>query len=261
VVATVGTTATGSVDPLHDILDLREQYGFRVHVDAAYGGYFALVDGLSEPVRKAFARINEVDSIVVDPHKHGLQPYGCGCTLFKDPTVGRFYKHDSPYTYFTSDDVHLGEISLECSRGGASAAALWATQQLLPMIPGGEFALGLAASHSAAMDLYTRLAADDRFFALFAPDLDIIVWALSGGKSISEMSQRSQRFFEVAATHNLHISTTNLPLHYFELPDDIARDQDKLTCLRACLMKPEHQDWMDTIYAIIDQTCLSIAKN
>ncbi len=71
------------------------------------------------------------DSIVVDPHKHGLQPYGCGCVLFKDPSVGRFYKHDSPYTYFTSAELHLGEISLECSRAGAAAVALWATQRLL----------------------------------------------------------------------------------------------------------------------------------
>ena len=56
--------------------------------------------------------MQEADSIVVDPHKHGLQPYGCGAVLFKDPSIGTFYKHDSPYTYFTSDDLHLGEISL-----------------------------------------------------------------------------------------------------------------------------------------------------
>ena len=81
---------------------------------------------------------------MIDPHKHGLQPYGCGCVLFRDPAVGRFYKHDSPYTYFTSKELHLGEISLECSRAGAAAVALWATQQLLPLTPGGEFARGLA---------------------------------------------------------------------------------------------------------------------
>ena len=70
--------------------------------------------------------------MVVDPHKHGLQPYGCGAVLFRDPGVGRFYLHDSPYTYFTSDELHLGEISLECSRPGAAAAALWLTFRLLP---------------------------------------------------------------------------------------------------------------------------------
>ena len=75
----------------------------------------------------AVPAIADCDSVVVDPHKHGLQPYGCGAVLFRDPSVGRFYKHDSPYTYFTSDELHLGEISLECSRAGAAAAALWLT--------------------------------------------------------------------------------------------------------------------------------------
>jgi glutamate/tyrosine decarboxylase-like PLP-dependent enzyme len=42
VVASMGTTSTGSVDPLADILELREKYGVRVHADAAYGGYFGL---------------------------------------------------------------------------------------------------------------------------------------------------------------------------------------------------------------------------
>src|SRR6266851_7865740 len=51
VVATLGTTATGSVDPLPEILALREKHGFRIHADAAYGGYFALVDNLSEQAK------------------------------------------------------------------------------------------------------------------------------------------------------------------------------------------------------------------
>src|SRR5262249_17483668 len=84
-----------------------------------------------------------------DPHKHGLQPYGCGCVLFRDPAVGRLYRHDSPYTYFTSTDLHLGEISLECSRPGAAAAALWATQRLLPLVEEGEFAPILRPARAA----------------------------------------------------------------------------------------------------------------
>ena len=99
----------------------------RLHVDAAYGGFFTLLAGDRASSRGAVPAIAACDSVVVDPHKHGLQPYGCGAVLFADPGVGRFYKHDSPYTYFTSDELHLGEISLECSRAGAAAAALWLT--------------------------------------------------------------------------------------------------------------------------------------
>src|SRR5215469_146180 len=144
VVVTLGTTAIGSVDPLDHILSLREKYPFRIHVDAAYGGYFILASNLAPAARAAYDTIPQVDSIVVDPHKHGLQPYGCGAILFRDPAVGHFYKHDSPYTYFSSKDLHLGEISLECSRAGASAVSLWATQKLLPLVRGGEFAAGLS---------------------------------------------------------------------------------------------------------------------
>jgi glutamate/tyrosine decarboxylase-like PLP-dependent enzyme len=54
VVATLGTTAMGAIDPLEDILALRKRYGFRVHVDAAYGGYFGLIsETLDEPARRA----------------------------------------------------------------------------------------------------------------------------------------------------------------------------------------------------------------
>ena len=49
IVATVGTTGTGSADPLPEILRLRERYGFRVHVDSAYGGYFTLASAISTP--------------------------------------------------------------------------------------------------------------------------------------------------------------------------------------------------------------------
>ena len=149
IVVTMGTTATGSVDPLPEILQLRDRYNFRIHADAAYGGYFTLAQNLAPQATAAFAKISEADSIVIDPHKHGLQPYGCGCVLFRDPSVGRLYKHDSPYTYFSSAELHLGEISLECSRPGAAAAALWATQKLLPLTLEGEFAQDFAKGNGS----------------------------------------------------------------------------------------------------------------
>src|SRR5260370_9415329 len=87
VVATLGTTATGSVDPLAEILELREKSGFRVHADAAYGGYFGLAGNLNKEARRGFDLLHRVDSLVIDPHKHGLQPYGCGGRVFRDPGV------------------------------------------------------------------------------------------------------------------------------------------------------------------------------
>lgn len=270
VVATLGTTATGSVDPLPEILALRERYDFRVHADAAYGGYFTLAENLAPEARQAFDRLAEVDSIVIDPHKHGLQPYGCGCVLFRDPSVGRFYKHDSPYTYFSSADLHLGEISLECSRPGAAAVALWATQRLLPLVRGGEFAQSLGKCRSAALALYEKLRADGRFLVAFPPELDILVWAprpdrsgprpnASGQRAprVSAASELSRRFFAEAAQRNLHLALAHLPTKFFAL-DGIEQDSDTLTCLRSVLMKPDHLDWLDRIWLILDDATAAV---
>jgi len=258
VVATVGTTGTGSIDPLPDIIQLREKYGFRLHADAAYGGYFILVENLSPSARQAYASLNLVDSIVIDPHKHGLQPYGCGCVLFKDPGVGVWYKHDSPYTYFSSQDLHLGEISLECSRPGASAVALWATQKLLPMVRGGEFATGLAQSRKAALELYQRLSRDSRFRPLMAPELDIVTWAPLAKKD-SLISDLSEAIFQTAARYNLHLATFKYPVRLLKDSwSDLQWDHDQVTCLRSCLMKPEHLGWLDRIWEILDRSTVEV---
>jgi tyrosine decarboxylase / aspartate 1-decarboxylase len=257
VVATLGTTAMGAVDPLEEVLGLADRYGCRVHVDAAYGGYFGLIaDSLEEPARRAYAAIGRADSIVIDPHKHGLQPYGCGCILFRDPAVGSFYKHDSPYTYFTSKDLHLGEISLECSRAGAAAVALWATQQLLPLEKGGKFAQGLAKGRRAAVELDRRLRENDRFEALAAggPQLDIVVWAMCAADA-REASDRAQRIFDACARRELHLALVHLPRSWFEATAGAANDGEKFTCLRSVLMKPEHEAWMDAIWERLVAAC------
>ncbi|MGC1966220.1 MAG: aminotransferase class I/II-fold pyridoxal phosphate-dependent enzyme [Candidatus Acidiferrales bacterium] len=253
VVATVGTSGTGSVDPLPEILKLRECYGFRVHVDSAYGGYFTLAGNLDAETRGSYDRIGEADSIVIDPHKHGLQPYGCGCVLFRDPSVGAIYKHESPYTYFTSSELHLGEISLECSRPGASAVALWATQRLLPLVRGGEFAQMLEASRNAAVHFAGQLADDAQWLVPFAPELDIVVWARRAA-SASEISELSQRIFDSAAKQNLHLALIRLPARFFTSQQHAFQsERETVLCLRSALMKPEHHDWLDRIWAILSR--------
>ena len=94
--------------------------------------------------------------------------------------MGRFYKHDSPFTYFSSKELHLGEISLECSRAGASAVALWATQRLLPYerrrrvrAGAGDWARGGAGYAPQAPGGFERFVMPD----YGDPMLDILFWA------------------------------------------------------------------------------------
>jgi glutamate/tyrosine decarboxylase-like PLP-dependent enzyme len=192
-----------------------------------------------------------------------LQPYGCGCVLFRDPAVGRFYKHDSPYTYFTSKQLHLGEISLECSRAGAAAVALWATQRLLPLVPGGEFACGLSRSRAAALELDRRLRSDARFQSLAAgtPELDIVVWKRQADTT-EESSRLAQKIFDACAMRDLHLALVQLPLSWFAAPEDNAKPSEAklVTCLRSVLMKPEHDAWLDRIWERLAAACADVGQ-
>jgi glutamate/tyrosine decarboxylase-like PLP-dependent enzyme len=246
------------VDALDEVLKLKARYGFRVHVDGAYGGYFRLMaDDLDQAARRAYLATVDADSLVIDPHKHGLQPYGCGCVLFRDPAVGRFYKHDSPYTYFTSNQLHLGEISLECSRAGAAAVALWATQRLLPLTPEGEFARGLKSGRSAALDLDRRLREDSSLepLTLGTPELDIVVWKLKAA-NVELASELAQRIFVACAERDLHLALVQLPLFWFE-PAGHAGTR-VVTCLRSVLMKPEHAAWLGKIWDRLSAACAEV---
>ena len=257
VVATMGTTATGSVDPLAEILPLARRHGVRVHADAAYGGYFTLAASLDPATRRHFDALPGVDSLVIDPHKHGLQPYGCGCVLFADPGVGRHYRHDSPYTYFSSNELHLGEISLECSRPGRAAVALWATQRLMPLVPQGELARGLDAGRAAALALHAHVCASNRYVPGFAPELDIVVWAVRS-RSASHASHLARRVFDEAAKRGLHLALAELPVSFFDFAGaGMTANRATITCLRSVMMKPEHREWLPRIAALLDESTAS----
>lgn len=251
VVATLGTTSQGAIDPLEEILPLARAAGVRVHADAAYGGYFKLVAEGDASRARAFAAMAKTDSVVIDPHKHGLQPYGCGAVVFRDPAVGRVYRHDSPYTYFSSEELHLGEISLECSRPGAAAVALWATLELLPLEADGEFAAGLREGLAAARELHAWTETADEFVALAPPMLDIVVFGAKAARA-SAASRRARAVFDAAAERKLHLALLKLPRVLAE-PwwPGIEWDDDAVTVLRSCLMKPEHRAWLPRITALL----------
>jgi glutamate/tyrosine decarboxylase-like PLP-dependent enzyme len=253
VVATLGTTSLGALDRLEEIVELCSHHGARVHADAAYGGFFAvLADGREPGVDPApFAALRRTDSIVVDPHKHGLQPYGCGCVLFADPTVAGLYTHDSPYTYFTSSERHLGEISIECSRAGAAAAALWATLEALPLTReglGGE----LAASRRAAQTFARAL--DDRDCSVVVPpELDIVCPFPRLARACA-ITERCERAFDSLAQAGWHVAKLRLQTDWLRRTHPaVERDSDALTTLRMVLMKPGHAPIVDELAAAVSE--------
>ncbi len=238
VVLTAGTTGLGAVDAIDQAAALRERHGVRIHVDAAYGGFFALLPDAPAGLRA----IGSADSVVIDPHKHGLQPYGCGAVLFADPGVGRLYAHDSPYTYFTSDALHLGEISLECSRAGAAAAALWLTLRAVPLEP------VLAAARRAAVAFAARLRESDVLRLHLEPELDIVTY-LPPAETITQLDAASAAILRAGMEDPddpVFLSTLQISAEHLH---GVERDAPSARILRSVLMKPEHEsatDWLAT---------------
>lgn len=244
-VVTLGTTGLGNVEPLHKLVPLCQEKGIRIHVDAAYGGFFSLIAGREGIAPEPWEAIARADSIVIDPHKHGLQPYGCGSVIFKDPALGRFYMHDSPYTYFSSDELHLGEISLECSRAGAAAAAFWATLALFPL---SETGLGrfLAACRRAAVSFSTSISSKGRFQLLKSPELDIVCYfPFQTGDDAETISRRSVEIFEKGMRENgnqIFVSLYKVDPQLFSgFVPGIPVSPAPVTVLRSVFMKPEHE--------------------
>ena len=123
VVASAGTTATGSIDPIREIAGICREYGLWLHIDGAFGALASLA------IPQAFDGINLADSISLDPHKWLYQPTGCGCLLYRDPTdARRAFSHSGDYARSLTNDPIEGfayfEESLELSRP-FRALSLW----------------------------------------------------------------------------------------------------------------------------------------
>ncbi|HEY2472281.1 MAG TPA: aminotransferase class V-fold PLP-dependent enzyme [Terracidiphilus sp.] len=123
VVASAGTTATGSIDPLREIAEVCREHNLWLHIDGAYGALASLA------IPEAFDGIKLADSISLDPHKWLYQPTGCGCLLYRDPAdARRAFSHSGEYARVLSSDPIEGfaffEESMELSRP-FRALGLW----------------------------------------------------------------------------------------------------------------------------------------
>jgi len=116
VVATAGSTNTGTIDPLEEIADLTKEYAAWFHIDAAYGGFFAM----TEKGKQQLAGIELADSITLDPHKGLFLPYGTGAFIVRDRhKLKQVFSHEADYIpekESGSESWDFSDISLELSR-------------------------------------------------------------------------------------------------------------------------------------------------
>jgi glutamate/tyrosine decarboxylase-like PLP-dependent enzyme len=217
VVAVLGTTEYGTVDPVDAVVDARDRWqprglGFGVHVDAAWGGYLATLfrnaDGslrtredvgqgfrrFPRPaVHAAFAALARTDSITVDPHKLGYIPYGAGAFIARDHRPMALLAEAADYVFHADTAAgdylaryrQLGQFIPEGSKSGAAAAAVYVTHKVLPLdhahfglLPR-QTVLG-AEAFDARAEAFARDVADVVHARVpFAPDSNLVCLALN----------------------------------------------------------------------------------
>jgi aromatic-L-amino-acid decarboxylase len=134
VVASAGTTDTGVVDPLDAIADIAQAEGLWFHIDAAYGGFFTLVDSL----RPRFKGIERSDSIAIDPHKGLFLAYGTGAVLVRD-VPALFQSHYYKANYMQDalgdyDELSPADLSPELTKP-FRGLRMWLPLQLFGLAP------------------------------------------------------------------------------------------------------------------------------
>ncbi|MFF3204017.1 pyridoxal phosphate-dependent decarboxylase family protein [Streptomyces sp. NPDC002962] len=125
-VTTLGTTATGAVDPVEPVTDLCRSVGMWHHADGAWGGLGAAVPLLAPH----YGGVDGVDSLTVDPHKTLSVPVGCGALLVPDPAhLHTAFAHQASYLTAGEPDAlpWLSHATIELTRPGTRALSLWAT--------------------------------------------------------------------------------------------------------------------------------------
>ncbi len=231
VVANAGTTNTGTVDPLMEAVGIAHERRMWIHVDAAYGGFFALTDR----GRRALKGINGADSITLDPHKGMFLPYGTGALIVRDGKRLREAHHfDAHYLQDVgeeSDIPSFSDYSPELSRD-FRGLRVW-----LPVKFHGldAFRRALDEKLDLARYVYEELAADDRFEVPWEPALSIVPFRLRDADN-----EANQELLErINASKRVFLSSTTLDGRY--------------TLRVAILSHRSHRDRVEECVAIIKQ--------
>lgn len=184
VVAAAGTTNAGAVDPLAALADVASDAGVWLHVDAAYGGFFALTDR----GRARLAGIERADSITLDPHKSLFLPFGTGALLVRDRgALVRAFAEDADYLRDLEHDgpdgldaVHglpqLAELTPELTRAWRGLR-LWLPLQLHGV---GAFRAALDRALDLAGHAEQVLRAEADLEVVGYPDLSIVTFRVRG---------------------------------------------------------------------------------
>lgn len=172
VIASAGTTDVGAVDPLPTIGDIADRHGLWLHVDGAYGAFFALCD----EGRRALRGMDRADSIIMDPHKGLFLPYGSGAVLVKDTSAmqaAHFYVANYMQDALSAqDEASPADLSPELTKH-FRGMRLWLPLKLLGVAP---FRAALEEKMWLARYFRERLVETPGFEVGPEPDLSVVTF-------------------------------------------------------------------------------------
>ena len=172
VIASAGTTDVGAVDPLPAIGDIADRHELWLHVDGAYGAFFALCD----EGRKVLRGMDRADSIIMDPHKGLFLPYGSGAVLIKDTRAmqaSHFYVANYMQDALSAqDEASPADLSPELTKH-FRGMRLWLPLKLLGVAP---FRAALEEKMWLARYFRERLLEIPGFDVGPAPDLSVVTF-------------------------------------------------------------------------------------
>ena len=157
VVAVIGSTEESAVDPLADIVELRDEFRkkgleFSLHVDGAWGGYFASIlreskepidpnQGgaleqtpamiMSDYVMRQYRAFKHADTQTVDPHKAGFIPYPAGALCYRNGAMRDMITFTAPVVFHGGVDPTVGVYGIEGSKPGAAAAGVYLSHAMI----------------------------------------------------------------------------------------------------------------------------------
>ena len=203
-----GTTNTGAVDDLEALADATRELGLWLHLDAAYGGFFALTDRGREILRG----LSRADSITLDPHKGLFLPYGSGCLLARDAshlraahTVGADYL---PPMQEEREFVDFCNISPELSRG-FRGLRIWLPFRLHGV---GPFRANLDEKLDLALWAAERLREVEALHVVDEPQLSLVAFRLEpAGLDAEQTNRMNEALLErVNARRRVYLTATRL---------------------------------------------------
>lgn len=201
-VASAGTTDTGSIDPLRPLAELAEREGLWLHVDAAYGGLFALTDR----GRARLHGLERADSVTLDPHKSLFLPYGTGALVVRDP--GRLADaHSGSAQYLADLDSDL-EVPDPAGLGVELSREVRGLRVWLPLHLHGvaAFRAALDEKLDLAYQAYETLAVDPALEVLGEPDLTVVAFRLRDGDDAANHAFLAR----INATERVFLSSTSV---------------------------------------------------